>query len=94
MELTISDVRSTDVHHALSLWTPENTPLAKELADLDRSMTPSWPAPVAGAATSSLGVLIGGTDATRRGPAELLQSMLSLADLTEGNASVVSAPAK
>jgi phthiodiolone/phenolphthiodiolone dimycocerosates ketoreductase len=70
----------------LSLWTPETTPLANEMPDLD-SFHDAWIAcAVASAATPNLGVLIGGTDATRRGPAELLQSMLSLADLTDGNA--------
>jgi phthiodiolone/phenolphthiodiolone dimycocerosates ketoreductase len=69
-----------------SLWTPETTPMAKEMVDLDSFHDPWVACAVAATATSDLGLLIGGTDATRRGPAELLQSMLSLADLTEGNA--------
>src|SRR5439155_397496 len=68
-----------------SLWTPETTPLANDMVDLDSFYDPWVACAIASAATSNLGTLIGGTDATRRGPAELLQSMLSLADLTKGN---------
>jgi phthiodiolone/phenolphthiodiolone dimycocerosates ketoreductase len=67
------------------LWTPQETPFG-ELVDLDSHYDPWIACAVAGAATSNLGVLIGGTDATRRGPAELLQAMLSLADMTNGKA--------
>ena len=68
------------------LWTPEVSPMANEVADLDSHHDPFAACAVAAGAAPNLGVLIGGTDGTRRGPAELLQMMLSLADLTEGRA--------
>lgn len=69
-----------------SLWTPETTALANEMPDTDSFHDAFISCAVAGVAAPGLGVMIGGTDAIRRGPAELLQTMLSLADLTEGRA--------
>jgi phthiodiolone/phenolphthiodiolone dimycocerosates ketoreductase len=56
------------------------------MPDTDSFHDPFLACAVAASAVPGLGVMIGGTDAIRRGPAELLQSMLSLADLTDGRA--------
>ncbi len=68
-----------------SLWTKENTPLAEFVPDCD-----SWPDAAMMAAYMSASVLEVGyvisTDALRRGPAEMCQSMLTLADITGGRA--------
>jgi phthiodiolone/phenolphthiodiolone dimycocerosates ketoreductase len=68
-----------------SLWTGDNTPIAREVPDCD-----SWPdaALMAGymsALAPDIGYVIS-TDGLRRGPAEMCQSMLTLADVTGGRA--------
>ena len=68
-----------------ALWTPERAPMAKLLPDID-----SFPDALALSAYGSalapdLGVVFS-TDAVRRGPAELTQSMLTLAAMTKGRA--------
>jgi len=68
-----------------SLWTPENTPLAAVNDDAH-----SFPDVfVLGGyllrAAPKLGAVIS-TDAVRRGPTELMQTMLTVADMTGGNA--------
>ena len=68
-----------------SLWTEENTPLAA-LHDDPHSFPDVYA--VSGyllANAPNLGVSIS-TDSVRRGPAELLQSMLTLADMSNGKA--------
>jgi len=69
---------------APSLWTPENTPLAKVIPDIDSY--PDWNVMCAyGAALApGLGTAIS-CDAIRRGPAELTQTMLTVANITQGN---------
>ncbi|BDB39657.1 MULTISPECIES: LLM class flavin-dependent oxidoreductase [Mycobacterium] len=65
------------------LWTPENTPLAAIMPDCD-SFPDMWTmAGYASALAPELGIVLS-TDSIRRGPAELAQSMLTLADLTGG----------
>ena len=66
------------------LWTPQNSPLAKVVPDLDSY--PDWNVMSAyGAALApKLGTAIS-MDAIRRGPAEMMQTMLTLANVTHGN---------
>jgi phthiodiolone/phenolphthiodiolone dimycocerosates ketoreductase len=69
------------------LWTPENTPLATVMPDCD-SFTDVWVmAGYAAAHAPTLGVVMS-VDSIRRGPAELTQSVLTLADVTGGRAIV------
>jgi phthiodiolone/phenolphthiodiolone dimycocerosates ketoreductase len=69
------------------LWTPQNTPLASVMPDCD-SFPDMWTmAGYASALAPELGIVMS-TDSIRRGPAELAQSMLTLADLTGGRAIV------
>jgi len=66
-----------------ALWTLENTPLAAIIPDCD-SFPDMWTmAGYASALAPELGIVLS-TDSIRRGPAELAQSMLTLADLTGG----------
>jgi len=65
------------------LWTPENTPVAEILPDIDshadgQAMLAYAAAIAPGAKFSIM------TDSIRRGPAELIQSMLTVANMTEG----------
>lgn len=71
-----------------TLWGPDTTPLATEISDCD-----SWPdafvvSAFALAATNQLGVSIS-TDAIRRPPVELMQTMMTLANATQGNATLM-----
>lgn len=75
-----------------ALWTTENTPWAATVPDCDSFHDWVTACAVAGAATAKLGVQVCGTDSVRNGPAELLQKMLSLADLTDGKAICCIAP--
>lgn len=68
------------------LWTPENAPLAAIFPDLDSFMDPYAAAAYAAAAAPDMGLTIS-TDSIRRGPAELQQTMMTLANL--GNGKVV-----
>lgn len=68
-----------------ALWTPDRAPMARLMPDID-----SFPDAVALSAYGSalapgLG-LVFSTDAVRRGPGELTQTMLTLAAMTEGRA--------
>ena len=68
-----------------SLWNAQNTPFALQAPDCD-----SWPDAMAMAAysaatASEVGYAVS-LDAVRRGPAELYQSMLTLANVTGGRA--------
>ncbi len=67
------------------LWTPENTPLAGLIGDPDSAMDAFMVAPYIHAAAPQLNLHVT-SDSVRRGPAELVQSMLTLAHLTEGRA--------
>jgi phthiodiolone/phenolphthiodiolone dimycocerosates ketoreductase len=67
------------------LWTPENSPLAKYVPDLDSY--PDWNVMCAYAAAlaPNLGTVIS-TDGLRIPPAEKMQTMLTLANATNGKA--------
>ena len=67
------------------LWTAENTPLAQMMGDPDSTSDPFVIGGYVAAAVPGLGLHLT-TDAVRRPPAELIQSMLTLANVTEGNA--------
>jgi phthiodiolone/phenolphthiodiolone dimycocerosates ketoreductase len=70
-----------------SLWTPENSPMARVLPDLD-SFPDVWAMTAYGAARApELGIAIS-TDSIRKGPAEMAQSALTLANITKGNVSI------
>jgi phthiodiolone/phenolphthiodiolone dimycocerosates ketoreductase len=67
-----------------SLWTTQNTPMAAVLPDIDSPIDAFIGAAWAAAAAPSLKITVS-TDSIRRGPSELIQSMLTLANMTEGN---------
>src|SRR5262245_41730758 len=68
-----------------SMWTPENTAWTSLMQDCDSFADAFQLCAFAAAATTRLGVSTT-TDAIRRGPAELLQTMLTLASATDGRA--------
>jgi phthiodiolone/phenolphthiodiolone dimycocerosates ketoreductase len=65
------------------LWTEEFTPLAA-FGDFDSVYDGFITAGLAASATDKLGILIGGTNALRHGPAEHMQRAMTLADSTAG----------
>jgi phthiodiolone/phenolphthiodiolone dimycocerosates ketoreductase len=65
------------------LWTPENTGMASELRDPDSHPDPFVMSTYASAAAPELKMVVS-TDAIRHGPAELMQTMLTMANVTEG----------
>jgi len=65
------------------LWKPENTDLATVMPDCDSFPDMFQMAGYASAKAPDLGIVLS-TDVIRRGPADLTQSMLTLADLTGG----------
>ena len=67
------------------LWTEENTPMAKLLKDPDSLSDVLVVAGYVLASAPKLGISIG-TDAVRRGPAEMAQAMLTIANMAGGNA--------
>jgi phthiodiolone/phenolphthiodiolone dimycocerosates ketoreductase len=67
------------------LWKPEHTGMAKTIADPDSHPDPFVMGAVAHVAAPGIGLSIA-TDSVRHGPAELMQTMLTLANLTEGRA--------
>ncbi|AFR48211.1 LLM class flavin-dependent oxidoreductase [Gordonia sp. KTR9] len=72
-----------------SVWTPANTPRAATgMADPDSFADPFILAGIGAASTESLGVGVS-TDAIRRGPAELMQSMLTLGHAARGRAALM-----
>ena len=73
--------------HPPSLWTPENTPMAAMMPDFDSFVDPFATLAYAASAAPSLNLSIG-TDAVRRSPAELAQSMLTLSAMTTGSVTV------
>jgi phthiodiolone/phenolphthiodiolone dimycocerosates ketoreductase len=82
-ELTLPDHLSNFI--APSLWTAENTPMATVMSDPDSLHDAFVMAGVAHMAAPSLGLSFA-TDAIRRGPAEISQTMLSVASMMEGRA--------
>jgi len=70
-----------------SLWNTGTTPLAALSTDCDSFSDAFIIAALAAGATEELGVLIT-SDCVRRGPAELMQTMLTLGNLTKGKAIV------
>ena len=65
------------------LWKPEIAPAAAMLADPDSHSDPFTLAGYLLAAAPTLDVAVS-TDSVRRGPGELLQAALTLANMTEG----------
>jgi len=70
------------------LWTPEHSPMAAVLPDLDSYADAFALSAHVLAGAPDLGVAIS-TDAVRRGPAELFQTMLTLQTMTERHATVM-----
>lgn len=70
------------------LWTPEHSPLAAQLPDLDSYADAFAMSSYMLAAAPSLGVAVS-TDAIRRGPSELNQTMMTLANCTEAEATIM-----
>jgi len=68
-----------------ALWKKENTFLADISGDPDSFNDAFMLAAIAAATTTNLGIGVT-TDAVRRGPAELMQAMLTLAGMTNGDA--------
>jgi phthiodiolone/phenolphthiodiolone dimycocerosates ketoreductase len=68
------------------LWTPEHTPMASVIGDPDSHPDVFVMAAYLLAAAPSLSLSIS-TDSVRRPPAELVQTMLTLASIAEGRAS-------
>lgn len=67
------------------MWNPKNAPLAAMIPDLDASGDAAAVAAFAAAAAPGLGLTIS-PDAIRKGPAELMQTMLTLANFGGGRA--------
>ncbi len=67
------------------LWTPANTPLAEVLPDIDSYGDAFTMAAYAMAAAPGAGLVVS-TDAIRRGPVELNQTMWTLASMAGGKA--------
>ncbi|PQM45417.1 LLM class flavin-dependent oxidoreductase [Mycobacterium talmoniae] len=67
------------------LWREENTPIASIVRDPDSAMDAFMVAPYIYAAAPRLNMHLT-TDSIRRAPSELIQSMLTLAHITEGHA--------
>lgn len=67
------------------LWSPENTPMTEHMPDPDSHADPVAVLTYAIAHAPELGVTMM-TDSVRRNPAEMIQTMLTLANLTAGRA--------
>jgi phthiodiolone/phenolphthiodiolone dimycocerosates ketoreductase len=65
------------------LWTRENTPMAEFIPDVDSFPDVFAYAAYAAAVAPGIGTALS-SDGLRRGPGELMQTMLSLANITEG----------
>ena len=69
------------------LWRPENTPMASVLPDVD-SFPDVWAMTAYGAARApKLGIALS-TDSIRKGPAEMAQSAMTLANITRGKVTI------
>ena len=66
------------------MWNSKNAPLAAMLPDLDSSGDPLAICGFAACAAPGVGLTIS-TDSIRRGPGEMMQSMLTLANMGSGN---------
>jgi phthiodiolone/phenolphthiodiolone dimycocerosates ketoreductase len=71
-----------------SLWTPKNAPIAAMSPDYESFPDPFTLGGYVAAKAPGLGIMVS-TDAVRWGPAELMRSMLTLSDLTEGRATLM-----
>ena len=80
---TVSVWDQLNFFHPRSLWTTENTPMAAVMPDIDSFPDPFATLAYASCAAPGLGTSIA-TDAVRRSPAELLQTMLTLQNMTGG----------
>jgi phthiodiolone/phenolphthiodiolone dimycocerosates ketoreductase len=69
--------------HPRSLWTTQNTPMAAVLPDIDSFPDSFTTLAYASCAAPGLGLSVG-TDSVRRSPAELLQTMLTLQNMSGG----------
>lgn len=69
------------------LWRPENTPLAGMMGDPNSNCDPFVVAGYVAGQVPELALHLT-TDSVRRGPAELIEAMLTLAHLTHGRATV------
>jgi phthiodiolone/phenolphthiodiolone dimycocerosates ketoreductase len=67
------------------LWRPDTSPLAAVMPDLDSFPDAFAMAAYGSAVAPKLGMTIS-TDGARRGPSELMQTMLTIADMTSGRA--------
>ena len=67
------------------LWCRENAPLAAMIPDIDSSANAAAVAAYALASAPGLGITLS-TDAIRSGPAELMQTMLTMANMGSGRA--------
>lgn len=70
------------------MWTIEHTPLAAIAPDIDSFPDALAMAAVGAATTPGIGMSVS-TDAIRRGPAELVQTMLTIANLSDGRAPIL-----
>lgn len=70
------------------MWNTENTPLAAMVPDIDSFPDVLAMAAVGAATAPGIGMSIS-TDAIRRGPAELMQTMLTISNLAEGPAPIL-----
>jgi phthiodiolone/phenolphthiodiolone dimycocerosates ketoreductase len=70
------------------LWNPENSPLAALLPDIDSYADAYVLSAYVLAAAPNLGITVS-TDAIRRGPAELFQTMLTLQNMSAGRITVM-----
>jgi phthiodiolone/phenolphthiodiolone dimycocerosates ketoreductase len=70
------------------MWNTENTPLASIVPDIDSFPDVLAMAAVGAATTSKIGMSIS-TDAIRRGPAELTQTMMTISNLAQGTAPIL-----
>lgn len=70
------------------MWTSEHTPLASLVPDIDSFPDALAMAAVGAAGAPGIGMSIS-TDAIRRGPAELMQTMLTISNLADGRAPIL-----
>lgn len=63
------------------LWTPENTPMAEAIGDIDSFPDPFLMGAYVASAVPELGISLT-TDSLRRGPAEIMQALLTLANMS------------
>lgn len=73
--------------HPRSLWTVDNTPMAAVMPDIDSFPDAFATLAYASCAAPGLGTSVA-TDAVRRSPAELLQTMLTLQTMTAGRSTL------